>query len=263
MEHRDGTRLARCFWSSRGLRALAAPSGAHQPARLGSAACARRRFHHAAASAGGAGRVYRIPVYADRIFGNAAWWLRSSSFVPALLALGFASGFIHYLLDRATFRLPPHRGEAGRPRPAAVKIVAPIAALDATRVRILRRRAWANRAGATASRRTSDRIAVPRMTGFGRSGEDSRRFMDGSSPTARSRRSVSWNARNAGTIPGSSSSRPCGWLLLERNQGQGGAGTGRSVNQLRQWRLDFEEEEHNGVPKQELAASGADRDAAA
>ena len=43
-------------------------------------------------------------VYADRIFGNAAWWLRSSPFVPALLALGFASGFIHYLLDRAAFR---------------------------------------------------------------------------------------------------------------------------------------------------------------
>ncbi len=43
-------------------------------------------------------------VYADRIFGNAAWWLRSSSFVPALLALGFATGFLHYLLDRAVFR---------------------------------------------------------------------------------------------------------------------------------------------------------------
>ena len=43
-------------------------------------------------------------VYADRIFGDAAWWLRSSPFVPALLALGFASGFIHYLLDRAAFR---------------------------------------------------------------------------------------------------------------------------------------------------------------
>ena len=43
-------------------------------------------------------------VYADRIFGNAAWWLRSSPFVPALLALGFASGFIHYLLDRAAYR---------------------------------------------------------------------------------------------------------------------------------------------------------------
>jgi len=43
-------------------------------------------------------------VYADRIFGDAALWLRSSLFVPALLALGFASGFIHYLLDRAAFR---------------------------------------------------------------------------------------------------------------------------------------------------------------
>ncbi|MBS0342513.1 MAG: hypothetical protein JSS56_18505 [Proteobacteria bacterium] len=43
-------------------------------------------------------------VYADRIFGEAAWWLRSSPFVPVLLALGFASGFIHYLLDRAAFR---------------------------------------------------------------------------------------------------------------------------------------------------------------
>jgi hypothetical protein len=42
--------------------------------------------------------------YADRIFGDAARWLRVSPFVPALLALGFASGFIHYLLDRAAFR---------------------------------------------------------------------------------------------------------------------------------------------------------------
>jgi hypothetical protein len=42
--------------------------------------------------------------YADRIFGDAARWLRSSPLVPALLALGFASGFIHYLLDRAAFR---------------------------------------------------------------------------------------------------------------------------------------------------------------
>jgi hypothetical protein len=43
-------------------------------------------------------------VYADRIFGAAAWWLRSSPWVPALLALGFATAFIHYLLDRAAFR---------------------------------------------------------------------------------------------------------------------------------------------------------------
>ena len=42
--------------------------------------------------------------YADRIFGEAARWLRSSPFVPVLLALGFAAGFIHYLLDRAAFR---------------------------------------------------------------------------------------------------------------------------------------------------------------
>jgi hypothetical protein len=43
-------------------------------------------------------------VYADRIFGAVAWWLRSSPFVPALLALGFATSFVHYLLDRAAFR---------------------------------------------------------------------------------------------------------------------------------------------------------------
>jgi hypothetical protein len=42
--------------------------------------------------------------YADRIFGEAALWLRSSSIVPALLGLGFASSFIHYVLDRAAFR---------------------------------------------------------------------------------------------------------------------------------------------------------------
>ena len=43
-------------------------------------------------------------VVADRLFGDAALWLRASPFVPALLALGFATGFIHYLLDRAAFR---------------------------------------------------------------------------------------------------------------------------------------------------------------
>jgi hypothetical protein len=42
--------------------------------------------------------------YADRIYGEVARWLRSSPFVPALLALGFATGFIHYVLDRAAFR---------------------------------------------------------------------------------------------------------------------------------------------------------------
>ena len=61
-------------------------------------------------------------VYADRIFGEAAWWLRFSPFVPALLALGFAIGFIHYLLDRAAFRFSsPDVRQAARgllqPRP--------------------------------------------------------------------------------------------------------------------------------------------------
>lgn len=43
-------------------------------------------------------------VYADRVFGELARWLRSAAFAPALVALGFATGFIHYLLDRAAFR---------------------------------------------------------------------------------------------------------------------------------------------------------------
>jgi hypothetical protein len=43
-------------------------------------------------------------VYADRLFGDLARWLRASPWVPALVALGFASGFCHYVLDRAAFR---------------------------------------------------------------------------------------------------------------------------------------------------------------
>jgi hypothetical protein len=43
--------------------------------------------------------------YGDRIFGAVATGLRTSSWVPALVALGFATGFLHYLLDRSVFRL--------------------------------------------------------------------------------------------------------------------------------------------------------------
>jgi len=50
--------------------------------------------------ANGQGDTY----YGDRIFGAFAIALRSSAWVPALVALGFASGFIHYLLDRSVFR---------------------------------------------------------------------------------------------------------------------------------------------------------------
>jgi hypothetical protein len=43
--------------------------------------------------------------YADRIFGAFAAQLRTSDWVPALVALGFATGFLHYWLDRAVYRL--------------------------------------------------------------------------------------------------------------------------------------------------------------
>jgi hypothetical protein len=43
--------------------------------------------------------------YGDRIFGLLAAGLRNSTWVPALVALGFASGFIHYLLDRCVYRM--------------------------------------------------------------------------------------------------------------------------------------------------------------
>ena len=43
--------------------------------------------------------------YGDRIFGTLAVALRTSEWVPALLALGFTTGFLHYWLDRAVYRL--------------------------------------------------------------------------------------------------------------------------------------------------------------
>jgi hypothetical protein len=43
--------------------------------------------------------------YGDRIFGTLAVELRDSEWVPALLAFGFATGFLHYWLDRVVYRL--------------------------------------------------------------------------------------------------------------------------------------------------------------
>src|SRR6478752_8536405 len=43
--------------------------------------------------------------YGDRIFGALATQLRTSTWLPMLLALGFATGFIHYLLDRSVYRM--------------------------------------------------------------------------------------------------------------------------------------------------------------
>lgn len=50
--------------------------------------------------------------YGDRIFGAVAESLRNSSWVPALVAAGFATGFVHYLLDRNVFRMSDSRVRA-------------------------------------------------------------------------------------------------------------------------------------------------------
>ena len=47
--------------------------------------------------------------YGDRIFGAFAEGLRSSPWVPALIAIGFATGFVHYLLDRNVYRMSDPR----------------------------------------------------------------------------------------------------------------------------------------------------------
>jgi hypothetical protein len=43
--------------------------------------------------------------YGDWIFGAFAAGLRTSSWVPALVAVGFATGFAHYILDRNVYRM--------------------------------------------------------------------------------------------------------------------------------------------------------------
>jgi TonB family protein len=50
--------------------------------------------------------------YGDRIFGAFAVQLRTSTWVPVLLAVGFATGFIHYLLDRSVYRMSDPRVRA-------------------------------------------------------------------------------------------------------------------------------------------------------
>lgn len=115
-------------WSAAmGLASLAASGGAHEPATRWQRLLAPiNRRGWAVLLVLAVASTLLLPlleveavsdeyVYADRIFGAAAWWLRSSPFVPALLALGFASGFIHYVLDRAAFRFSsPEVRQAGR-----------------------------------------------------------------------------------------------------------------------------------------------------
>jgi hypothetical protein len=47
--------------------------------------------------------------YGDWIFGAVAAGLRASSWVPALVAIGFATGFVHYILDRSVYRMSDPR----------------------------------------------------------------------------------------------------------------------------------------------------------
>ena len=47
--------------------------------------------------------------YGDRIFGAAAEQLRTSTWVPAMIAIAFATGFVHYLLDRNVYRMSDPR----------------------------------------------------------------------------------------------------------------------------------------------------------
>ena len=50
--------------------------------------------------------------YGERIFGAVAAGLRTSYWVPALVAAGFATGFVHYLLDRSVYRISDPRVRA-------------------------------------------------------------------------------------------------------------------------------------------------------
>ena len=61
-------------------------------------------------------------LYAHRIFGHFATTLRTSSWVPALVALGLTTGLLHYWLDRAVYRFSNPQGrEAARGLLAGVR----------------------------------------------------------------------------------------------------------------------------------------------
>jgi hypothetical protein len=72
--------------------------------------------------------------YGDQIFGALAEGLRNSSWVPALIALGFATGFVHYLLDRSVYRMSdPQIRSAARgllARPSELIAASRVAATD-------------------------------------------------------------------------------------------------------------------------------------
>jgi hypothetical protein len=66
-------------------------------------------------------------LYAYRVFGQFATTLRTSPWVPALIALGLTSAFLHYWLDRAVYRL-----SNARTREAARGLLAPSSSVVAS-----------------------------------------------------------------------------------------------------------------------------------
>jgi hypothetical protein len=61
-------------------------------------------------------------LYAQRVFGEFATALRTSWWMPALLALGMTTAFLHYWLDRAVYRFSDARArEAARGLLAAAR----------------------------------------------------------------------------------------------------------------------------------------------
>jgi hypothetical protein len=54
-------------------------------------------------------------LYAHRIFGHFATTLRTSSWVPGLVALGLTTAFLHYWLDRSVYRCSSPRQTARDP----------------------------------------------------------------------------------------------------------------------------------------------------
>lgn len=67
-------------------------------------------------------------LYAHRLFGQFATGLRTSSWVPVLVAFGLTTAFLHYWLDRAVYRCSKRRVRAGRsssPRSFATAVAHP------------------------------------------------------------------------------------------------------------------------------------------
>ena len=69
---------------------------------------------------------------------------------------------------------------------------------------------------------------------------------------------MSWNARTHAPYPAVQARGVRLAAVGDRTKAKAARELGVRVNQLRQWCLDFEDEERNGVPKQALASAEED-----